>query len=231
METVITIIMILICCNFIFKQTFEKTIPVICTSAICALFVGMSWPYAIEQSKTQIADWLANNTLMSNIAVLIAIDVTLQMTYCILTTESYTSYKEKPIAKWKMAALKVFSGLQIFPVLFNILALMIFKLPGVPFSQTAWLLACSILFAIPLSAWTIRKLLPEKDIRLELIFHINIIIGLLSIISTINGRTAVAGVNEMNLNAFAGIMIMIIAGITGGIIINKIKTKKQIKNL
>ncbi|MGM9795901.1 MAG: hypothetical protein ACI3ZZ_06820 [Candidatus Aphodosoma sp.] len=231
METVITIIMILICCNFLFKQTFEKIIPIACTSVVCALFVGLSWHYAIEQSKSQIADLLANSTLMLDIAVLIAIDITLQLTYCILTTKSLTLYNEKPVSRWKIILLKVISGVQIFPILFYILALMIFKLPGVSFSLTAWILACVVLITIPLFTWIIKKILPEKDIRLELIFHINIIIGILGIVSTMNGRTAIAGVDELNLKAFACIIILIVAGIIGGTIIYKIKTKHKIKNL
>ena len=58
METVVFVLMILVCFNFMLKQTYRKLRSVLVISVICALFVGLMWPYAIEQSKTQIADWL-----------------------------------------------------------------------------------------------------------------------------------------------------------------------------
>ena len=62
METVVFVLMILVCFNFMLKQTYRKLRSVLVISVICALFVGLMWPYAIEQSKTQIADWLANRS-------------------------------------------------------------------------------------------------------------------------------------------------------------------------
>ena len=64
METVVFVLMILVCFNFMLKQTYRKLRSVLVISVICALFVGLMWPYAIEQSKTQIVDWLANPELI-----------------------------------------------------------------------------------------------------------------------------------------------------------------------
>ena len=52
METVVFVLMILVCFNFMLKQTYRKLRSVLVISVICALFVGLMWPYAIEQSKT-----------------------------------------------------------------------------------------------------------------------------------------------------------------------------------
>ena len=60
METVVVVLMILVCFNFMLKQTYRKWWSVAVIAVVCALFVGLIWPYAIEQSKTQIADWLSN---------------------------------------------------------------------------------------------------------------------------------------------------------------------------
>ena len=56
METVVVVLMILVCFNFMLKQTYRKWWSVAVIAVVCALFVGLIWPYAIEQSKTQIAD-------------------------------------------------------------------------------------------------------------------------------------------------------------------------------
>ena len=84
METVVFVLMILVCFNFMLKQTYRKLRSVLVISVICALFVGLMWPYAIEQSKTQIADWLANPALMLDTSVVLSVEVVLQMAFCML---------------------------------------------------------------------------------------------------------------------------------------------------
>ena len=64
MDTVVLVLMLLTAFNFLLKQTFWKLIAVGIIAAICAVFAGLMWPYAIEQSKTQIANWLSNQPLM-----------------------------------------------------------------------------------------------------------------------------------------------------------------------
>ena len=78
METVVFVLMILVCFNFMLKQTYRKLRSVLVISVICALFVGLMWPYAIEQSKTQIADWLANPALMLDTSVVLSVEVVLR---------------------------------------------------------------------------------------------------------------------------------------------------------
>ena len=78
METVVLVLMILVCFNFMLKQTYRKLRSVLAISVICALFVGLMWSYAIEQSKTQIADWLANPALMLDTSVVLSVEVVLQ---------------------------------------------------------------------------------------------------------------------------------------------------------
>lgn len=55
METVVVVLMILVCFNFMMKQTFRKRGLVAAIAVVATLFVGLMWPYAIQQSKTQIA--------------------------------------------------------------------------------------------------------------------------------------------------------------------------------
>ena len=74
MDTVVLVLMLLTAFNFLLKQTFWKLIAVGIITAICAVFAGLMWPYAIEQSKTQIANWLSNQLLMLDTSVLLSVD-------------------------------------------------------------------------------------------------------------------------------------------------------------
>ena len=138
METVVFVLMILVCFNFMLKQTYRKLRSVLVISVICALFVGLMWPYAIEQSKTQIADWLANPALMLDTSVVLSVEVVLQMTFCMLAAHIQSAGPVKKRVLWAYKALRWFPGILVFPVLFCGLVALIFSFPGVSFSLIAW---------------------------------------------------------------------------------------------
>lgn len=81
METIVVVLMILVCFNFMMKQTFRKRGSVAAIAVVAALFVGLMCPYAIQQSKTQIADWLADAQLMLDTSVVLTVEVALQMAF------------------------------------------------------------------------------------------------------------------------------------------------------
>lgn len=76
----------------------------------------------------------------------------------------------------------------------------------------------------------LKWFLPEKDIRLELLFLSNALIAVLGIIATVNGKTAVAGNSEVDWIALGGVMAFVAAGLLCGCVAYKIKLKKTIKN-
>lgn len=230
MENVVLVMMILVCFNYILKQTYRKAYSIAFSAIVCALFVGLMWPYAIEQSKSQISDWLANSALMLDIAVILTLEVAVQMAFCVLSAHIQTSGKVKPITIWVYRVLRWFPGVLIFPVLFSLLVSAIFALPGVSFSLIAWVLAAIVFIVIPLAAWGVKWLLPEKEIRLELLFLSNALIAILGVIATVNGQTAVAGISDVDWKALGGVVSLLICGLVLGIIAYRIKLKRITKN-
>lgn len=223
METVVFILMILVCFNFMLKQTYRKRWSVVAIAVVSTLFVGLMWRYAIEQSKTQIADWLANPELMQDTAVLLTLEVALQMSFCMLAAHVQTTGRIRKRTLWLYRALRWFPGILIFPVLFSALVALIFSFPGVSFPLVAWSMAGAVLLLIPAGTYFLRWLLPEKDLRLELLFLGNALIAILGIVATVNGRTAVAGISEVNWSALGGILGLIVAGIAAGMLLRRIK--------
>lgn len=230
MKTVVLVMMILVCFNYVLKQTYRKSYSVACSAAVCALFVGLMWPYAIEQSKSQISDWLSDSALMLDVAVILALEVAVQMTFCILSAHIQTSGKVKRRTIWVYRLLRWFPGVLVFPVLFSLLVSVIFAMPGTSFRFVAWSSAATVLVAIPTGAYVLKRLLPEKEIRLELLFLSNALIAILGVIATVNGRTAVAGVSEVEWGAAAGVCVLVALGIAGGAALYGMKEKRIIKN-
>lgn len=225
MDTVVLVMMIVVCFNYLLKQTWRKPFFVALSAVVCALFVGLTWRWAIEQSKNQIADWLADSALMLDMAVLLTLEVALQMTFCVVAAHIHTAGRVKPSVVWIYRLLRWFPGLLVFPVLFSLLVAAIFALPGISFPLTAWSLAATVAVAIPLGRWALKHLLPEKEIRLELLFLTNALIAILGIIATVNGRTAVAGITSVDWPSLGGVMAFVAAGLLLGMAAFRIKQK------
>ena len=225
METVVLVMMIVVCFNYLLKQTWRKPFYVAFSAVVCALLVGLAWPWAIEQSKNQIAGWLADSALMLDLAVLLTLEVALQMTFCVVAAHIHTAGRVKPSVVWIYRLLRWFPGLLVFPVLFSLLVAAIFALPGISFPLTAWSLAATVAVAIPLGRWALKHLLPEKEIRLELLFLTNALIAILGIIATVNGRTAVAGITSVDWPSLGGVMAFVAAGLLLGMAAFRIKQK------
>lgn len=231
MESVILVLMVLVCFNFILKQTFNKWYWVILISAVCFLFPGFMWPYAIAQSKSQIALWLADSALMLDISLILTIEVALQMSFCILAADLKSSGRLRRKKIWLYRVLRWFPGLLIFPVLFCALTAAIFSYPGTSFTKVAWCLGAAFGLAVHAGRVLFKLLFPMKEMRLELLFLTNALIAILGIIATVNGRTAVEGTAQINWSALAGLLLLVIAGTVTGEAIWCIKIRKQIKNL
>ena len=183
---------------------------------VLVMMILVCFSFVLEQSKTQIAAWIADQKLMLDMAVLLSVDVALTMLFCVHHVDLKTS-EHVSRRKWMFFIfLKYFPGMLIFPVLFSVLVMTIFMLPGVSFQVVAWVLAILLLFLIPVLTYGLRWLLPERPIRLELLFLIEVLLGLMGIIGTVNGRTAVAGFNSFDALSLLGVIAIVIVGMALG---------------
>ena len=128
-------------------------------------------------------------------------------------------------------ALKYFPGLLVFPVLFSLLVMVIFMLPGMSFQVVAWTLAVVLLVLTPALTYVLRWLLPERPIRLELLFLVEVLLGLMGIVGTVNGNTAVAGINSVDLKSLLGVVGIVIVGMALGLCYYRVKMQKLSQKL
>lgn len=227
METVVIIIMLAVALTFLLKLTFLPPAGMLAVCALAALFVGFSQEYAVSQSKTQIADWLADPQLMLDTSVLLTLDVAMQIAFCFLCSRRVSGER---LPRWQETAYLVtlwFPGILIFPVLFSLLVEIIFAMPGMSFAMLGWSTAIGVLIAAPLLSLGLKWLLPDKDSRLELIFLVNLLTAALGVIATVNGRTATAGTAQVDWTALCGVLALIIAGAVAGLVIRKIRVSRK----
>lgn len=230
METVVMIIMLLVGVSFVLKLTCHGWAGIAVLSVLSAAFVGFTTGFASEQSKTQIADWLCRPELMLDTSVLLTVDVLIQIFFCVLMARKLagTLGRKGNIA---LQAALWFPGLLIFPVLFSLLVEVVFALPGVDFSVIGWGTAACLLIVVPLASIGLKWLLPEVELRIELMFLINLLIAALGVVATVNGRTAATGTSSVEWGALAAVFGLLVAGSVAGIYYDRIITKKQISKL
>lgn len=230
METVVIIIMALVSFSFILKLTFHRPAGTVFLVIVAAATMILTYEEAASQSKSQIADWLQNPGLMLDTSVWLTIDVAFQLCFCSICAKKIFGRLSKKeniaygICLW-------FPGLLIFPVLFAALTQLIFAMPGTDFALIGRVSAGVMLIATPLFARGVKWFLPESDLRLELMFIINMLIAALGVVATVNGRTAAVGTNAVEWDALIGVFGLLIIGFVTGIFYNKIITNRRINKL
>lgn len=222
METVVILIMFMVGLSFVLKLTFMRPWQMLAEAIILAFATISTTDIAISQSKIQISEWLQTPDLMLDLAVLLTLDVALQIAFCLFMINNPIKVKDRIVKN----LLLFIPGLLIFPVSFYLLVQIIFSNAGMDFNNLSYSLGVAITVLIPLLVYGARYLLPEDSERLEVIFYINCIIGLLGIIATVNGRTATTGVNEVNIYSLLAIIgIAVIGSIIGLVLFRKNQNK------
>ena len=102
--------MVLVCFNFVLKQSWHKWWSVLAHAAAAALFTGLMWPVAVRQSRSQIEAWLSNPDLMLDTSVVITLEVILQISFCLLSVHLLSSGKLKSSTVWGYRILRLFPG-------------------------------------------------------------------------------------------------------------------------
>lgn len=223
--------MILVCFSFVLKQTFHGVREVMTAAVVLLVFTGLMWEPATEQSRTQISAWLADSALMLDLAVLLSVDVALTLFFCVMHVDIKTSeYVSR--RRWMVYIfLKFFPGLLVFPVAFSLLVMLIFLLPGVSFQVVSWGLGAVFFVLLPVLTYALRWLLPERPIRLEVLFLVEVLLGLMGIIATVNGNTAVTAISSFDAWSLLAVAAVVVAGIVFGYAYYQWSIRRKIKKI
>lgn len=123
METVVILIMFMVGLSFVLKLTFMRPWQMLAEAIILAFVTISTTDIAISQSKIQISEWLQTPDLMLYLAVILTIDVTLQIAFCLFMINKPDKLKGRIIK----SLLLYIPGLLIFPVAFYLLVQIIFS--------------------------------------------------------------------------------------------------------
>lgn len=223
MEQIILILMLFVVLNCAFKLSFWKLWQVAVFGLVAAAFTALMWPYAILQSKTQLADYLHNTAALQNMAIIITLESALCFGFCVAFLRGLYG-KKNP---WWARLLWWYPSLLLFPVLFYCLTQAIFTLTGTDFQTTAYVLGGMVLIVIPSLSRLAKYLLPEADLRLEVHFIISLFVCILGLLTTVDGKTVYAAVDEsINWKAIALSAGLFVSLFVIGFLWNRFKPKK-----
>lgn len=226
MELVIQVLMLFIVINSVVKLSFWRWWQAAIFGAVCGVFVIVACQWAVLQSKTQLADYLANRNIMQDLAVIITLESVLCFAFC------FASLLGNGKRKWWTMPLKWYPGVLIFPVLFYLLTQTIYAMPGVAFDTVSYVLAACAAVGLPLLSYGIRWLYPERGLRLEVHFLVSLFVCLIGLITTVNGNITYTSPGQpFNIRAVLLAVSIFAVLFLGGVIWNKRKWKfkKKIK--
>ncbi len=184
--------MLFIVMNCVLKVSFWKWWQAALFGVVCGVFVAATYPYAILQSKTQIADYLGHTVALQDMAVVITIESVICFAYCVAVLRGWFGQREK----WWVKPLKWYPSLLVFPVLFYLQTELIFSFSGVSFTALSYGLAVAVVVLLPLLCAFFRYLLPEKDLRLEVHFLVSLFVCIIGLLTTVNGNVTYQAVEE-----------------------------------
>ena len=187
---------------------------------LCGIFIIGIYPIAIQQSKTQLTDYLGNIKIMQDIAVLVTLEASLCFAYCFLISKKLYGGK---ISRWGKI-LQWYVSVLIFPVLFLILTQVIYTLPGIKFETITYIMASIVTLAFPVLRYLLKKLIPEADFRIEVHFLVSLFVCVIGLIITVNGNVTYAAVEEpLNIKALLIAFLLFATTFFIGYIWNKLK--------
>ena len=166
MELLVQILLLFVIVASVLRLSFERgwLVPSL-FAVVAAVFVYLTYPYAIEQTKTGLAAYIANRSLREYAAIFISLDVALIVAYTFS---------------------RLYPGVLIFPVLFYLQSTLIFALPGVDFGVVSLLLAFGTVVLLLGLTILLRFLLPEEELRLEILFLVELFVFILGIIASVD---------------------------------------------
>lgn len=218
MSSLILLILVFVLINTCLKLSFWKWWQTAIVGMVLGVFVLFMYPYAIEQSQTGLKMMLEDVEIRKDITVLLCIETLAYTGFCFIAlTRLYQPKKSRTDRLFRY-----YPGILIFPVIFYVFTQVIFSFPGANFRRLALISAPVITIGAPLCSLGFKKLLPDKEFRLELLVISGLLALVLGLISTYNGSIIYKSNQETDLPHFLFGMC-ILFGMAGlGYVINRL---------
>lgn len=157
---------------------------------VLGLFVYMSSDLASSQTRDSIASYIEQYSLREYITILVTIEAIILVTFAFWRTHTSSSATPRPKCQEQviLIALRFYPPILTLPTLLYLHTTLLFNWTGVDFELLSLGLAFATTLFFALVPSFIGYLLPEREIRLELLCLSSFFIFLLGLITTVDNH-------------------------------------------
>lgn len=184
MEYVFYALAVLITLSLLLKLSFTSKWEIMVMAVAFAVCIGILTPWLTDQSKPEMMAMLEQRSNLMDLSLALIIEALLMMAYCL---NCFPTKNASRRMKWWQCFLHCYPGLMFVVVQVYVVGMLLFAWPGVDFTTLQLVAAAGSLMLVALGTFGIRVLLPEKALRWELLFILNVFIVLLSVVA--GGKT------------------------------------------
>lgn len=151
-------------------------------SLLLGAFVAACHPYAMDINKLRLQQFLSSQSAMMDISLVVMVDLLLSGYFCMARIKDRSD--SRPF-RWYTTLFRHLPSLLVFPALFYIQITLFFSWTGTAFGTISGVLAGGVVLLFGAASFFMRRLVPEKDLLIELVAMLSLLICALVICCTI----------------------------------------------
>lgn len=194
-------------------------------------FVVVCHPYAMETNKLELQKLVSTQSAILNISLFVMVDMLLSGYFCVTRI---CDWEESRSSQWYARVFRYMPSPLIFPALYYIHINLFFSLTGIEFVRTSIGLALSVAFLFGMASFFLRKWMGGKDLLIELVALLTLLVCALVICCTIFHPSAAVynHANPVDWTGCAGTIGFFILLISAGYIwTSVVRLYKRFKNI
>ncbi len=173
MESLVQLLMLLVCLVAVIKLSLAHKWLNLAFALLLFAFTLWIKDFCSEETIAGISMYIEQKSLRESMAILLTLEGLVYMLYAFAP---------------KKKVLAFYPSLLIFPILYYTETNLFFAFAGEDFFLVALLLALAVLSLFVALPYLIKWLVPEEEIRLELLFLSSIIMTVLGLLTTVDDR-------------------------------------------
>lgn len=195
-ETIVLLLLVTAFISLLRASLWKRWPQVIAFGLVAALFSWLMFPLAIEQNNTFLWGFIENSEWLHNLGAMAILEALLFLYLGLdLLKQRYGYFTQgPPVHRWIVRMLQWYPGISVFVALFYLEVSLVLKNEAIAFGELAALITGAVFVIICLAIGIIRLLLPEKELRLQIICFL-----LLLQLALVLVVTAFPGINGYHL--------------------------------
>lgn len=190
MELIVQALMLVICLVACVKLSHAPSWAGWVYALVTAGFIWLTADISSSQTRSGIGAYIEHRELREYIAILVTLESMLivAFTFLSLGREGWCKARRFSPKHLLGQALVFYPSLLVFPVLLYAQTNLFFALPGVAFETISLSFALGMFLFFAFTPRFVRFLLPEREMRLEILFLCSLIVFILGLITTVDDR-------------------------------------------